>query len=95
MTHDLKTLPVFFKRVANYDKTFEIRLNDRDFQVGDRLNLYEYDPVTESYSGQVVAVDVTYLLSSHQIAVMPGHCVMGIDVKEHWEDTSILKPAAL
>lgn len=42
--HELKCRPEYFSRVASGQKTFEIRRNDRDFQVGDILILKEYEP---------------------------------------------------
>lgn len=40
MIHELKTLPEYFEAVRKGDKTFELREDDRDFQVGDwqRIN---------------------------------------------------------
>ncbi|MCX7610250.1 MAG: DUF3850 domain-containing protein [Ignavibacterium sp.] len=37
--HKLKIYPEFFKEVCSGKKTFEIRKNDRGFQVGDILLL--------------------------------------------------------
>lgn len=42
MTHHLKTKPEYFQAVINGKKPFEIRYNDRNFQVGDRVILEEY-----------------------------------------------------
>lgn len=39
MTHELKTDPAVFDAVADGTKTFEIRLDDRGFAVGDTLRL--------------------------------------------------------
>lgn len=41
--HRLKTYPVWFQRVWEGSKTFEVRLNDRGFQSGDRVTLREWD----------------------------------------------------
>lgn len=42
--HDLKIHPEHFKPVWCGEKTFEIRFNDRDYKVGDLLDLHEFDP---------------------------------------------------
>ena len=42
MIQHLKTLPDYFQAVIDGKKPFEIRENDRDFKVGDRVILEEY-----------------------------------------------------
>jgi ASC-1-like (ASCH) protein len=42
--HELKVMPQYFQRIVTGQKTFEIRFNDRDYQVGDTLFLKEHDP---------------------------------------------------
>ncbi|WP_273857055.1 DUF3850 domain-containing protein [Photobacterium sp. GSS17] len=37
--HDLKIKTEYLKAILDGDKTFEIRKNDRDFKVGDRVRL--------------------------------------------------------
>ena len=44
MKHELKIWPQYYCRVANGSKTFEVRKNDRGFQPGDEVALYEWDP---------------------------------------------------
>jgi len=41
MTHDIKILSEYFNAVADGSKPFEVRRNDRDYQVGDTLLLRE------------------------------------------------------
>jgi hypothetical protein len=78
ITHELKTWPQYFERVNVGDKTFEVRRNDRNFQVGDFLCLREWDPTTEKYTGKVFHAVVTYIISGEQFGIMPGFVVMAI-----------------
>lgn len=73
MSHELKTLPSFFEAVVSKRKSFEIRKNDRNFQVGDVLLLKEWDG--ESYTGSQQYAEVTYLTDHKQKA---GFVVMSI-----------------
>lgn len=79
--HDLKTWPDFFKKVVSGEKPFEIRVNDREYEVGDTLVLREFDPARAIYSGSQVVVLVTYLLVGGQFGIQPGYIVMGIKEK--------------
>ena len=49
MIHELKTEQKYFKEVVAGRKTFEMRVNDRDFNVGDFLALNEIDKKRELY----------------------------------------------
>lgn len=55
-------------------KPFEVRLNDRDFQVGDLLHLREWIPQEERYTPREVAGPITYLTS---FGCQPGYVVLG------------------
>lgn len=48
-THYLKTWPEYFKAIKSGEKKAELRLNDRDFKVGDTLILEEYCPGGEEH----------------------------------------------
>jgi hypothetical protein len=64
MHHQLKTWPVFFQAIREGRKTFEIRENDRGFQVGDTVELIEYDPENPNgmpFSGRKIHASIAYL----------------------------------
>lgn len=44
----------------------ELRRNDRDYQIGDRLELREYDPAIDAYTGRICTVDITSLTSAEE-----------------------------
>lgn len=78
--HELKCHPEYFGRICRGQKTFEIRKNDRDFQVGDILVLREYDPKTgwPDYGGcDQRRAKVTYITNYAQ---QDGYVVMGIEL---------------
>lgn len=74
--HRLKTLPEYFQALLSGDKTFEVRRNDRNFKVGDRLQLQEYDADTGEYTGMEITRLVTYVLANEYAP--PGHVIMGL-----------------
>ncbi len=76
--HTLKTWSQYFDRIETGQKLFEVRKNDRDFQVGDILRLEEWNPETKEYSHRVIHVEVTYVLQGGQFGIDPGFCVMSI-----------------
>jgi hypothetical protein len=83
MRHELKTWPQFFSAVLAHTKTYEIRKNDRNFQVGDELFLREWDPQAQTYSGREITVSVTYMTKGGQWGIPEDICVMGIQI-QHW-----------
>lgn len=83
MTHFLKTWPQFFNDVRFGRKTFEVRKQDRDFQVGDLLVLQEWDNKKKEYTKETESCEVVYLLEGGQFGIEEGFCVLGIKVIEH------------
>lgn len=74
MVHELKIAPEYFKDVRTGLKKFEIRKNDRDFKVGDRLFLKEWN--NYHYTGKSINVVVTYITDYMQKS---GYVVLGIE----------------
>lgn len=82
MQHQLKSWPEWFEAVHSGVKTFEVRVNDRGFAVGDRLWLREWNPESETYTGREVVRWVTYILDSEADiiprGIEPGYVVMAL-----------------
>lgn len=78
MIHDLKIWPCFFEATATGLKTNEVRKNDRDYRRGDILNLREWDPETQKFTGRGISVEVTHVLDIHDLDA-PLKSAMGLN----------------
>jgi hypothetical protein len=63
-THDLKSWVGLFEPIDNGSKTHDLRVMDRDFQVGDICLLREWKPTERKYTGRHCYVQITYITSS-------------------------------
>lgn len=79
-THKLKCWPNYLNDIIAGRKNFELRLNDRDFKVGDILALQEFDPNSNCYKSKKISVLVTYILkgSASNRCLSENCCIMGI-----------------
>lgn len=77
--HNLKTDPEPFAEVKAGRKRYEVRRFDRDYRVGDRLVLQEFDRTTKKYSGDSVVVVVVHILSPGSYGMPEDVGVMGIE----------------
>ena len=59
--HKVKSWSMFFNDILTGERTADIRLNDRRYNVGDYLVLHEFDPVEYKYTGRIQEVQITYL----------------------------------
>lgn len=66
MHHELKIWPQYYARVAEGSKTFEVRNNDRGYQMGDTVTLKEFDPNETrkpfQYTGKELTFRIGYVL---------------------------------
>ena len=84
--HELKTDPEVFDAVCHGEKTFEIRFNDREFLVGDRLILKKTRFTGEemkagkplNYMGVEKVVEITYILRGPIYGLTDGWVIMSI-----------------
>jgi hypothetical protein len=72
--HELKVWPRYYAKVESGEKPWEMRLNDRDFQEGDRLRLREFDPNGGGYSGKELRRGVGFVLRGPAFGIEPGYC---------------------
>ena len=74
--HKVKSWPQFFEATLSGVKTHDVRRStDRDYRVGDRLRLQEYDPVTKTYSGRELVVRITYMTSAAAPCALSEECL--------------------
>ncbi|WP_167630626.1 DUF3850 domain-containing protein [Listeria valentina] len=88
-THKLKILPQFFKEARSGNKYFEIRKNDRDYQVDDYIVLNEYNG--KNYTGKKIAGKITFITDFEQ---KDGYVVFGwmpVGLMESTLENEILK----
>lgn len=77
--HDLKILPKYFDLVKRGIKNFEVRKNDRDFKVGDMLELLEWDDKKHIYTGRNERRKIIYILNDSDYC-KEGYVILGLDI---------------
>jgi hypothetical protein len=60
--HNLKCWPQFWDATERFEKTFEVRKNDRNFKIGDTIHLHEWNPDTKEYSGRIIVRQIKYIM---------------------------------
>ena len=88
MVHELKSDNAVFKAAVKGDKTFEIRRNDRNFEVGDLLLLRETVYTGQEmkaqgkplkYTGNMLLLKVSYILHGPAYGLPEGMCIMSTE----------------
>ena len=75
--HDLKTRIDCFQAIVDGYKTAEYRKDDRNFKVGDWLNLMEWNSETESYTGATVLFLTTHIVrDAPEFGIPDGYCML-------------------
>lgn len=77
--HKLKTLNPYFSAVFHGKKLFEVRINDRDYQIGDLLLLQEYNLERETFLSRNVLCEIIYILD-HPGYVKEGWTILGFEI---------------
>lgn len=73
--HYLKTEAEYYQAVENGEKMFEVRCNDRNFQVHDMVHLQEV--VKGHPTGrELEPMEITYVLNGGKFGLGEGYCVI-------------------
>lgn len=73
--HKLKLSKIFFDDVRIGKKTFELRKNDRNYQIGDILELREME--AGEPTGREIEKEVIYILEGFE-GLKEGYCILGV-----------------
>jgi hypothetical protein len=76
--HQVKSWPEYFQPITNGVKTFDLRKNDRNYQVGDEISFEEFRPGVGEYTGKMATRKIVFILRDFD-GLMPGYCILGLD----------------
>lgn len=80
--HKLKTIQPYFNDLRYGGKNFELRKHDRDFQIEDRLDLFEGDEQVDDISKRKnqnhIHRYITYILEGGKFGLEEGYCILGL-----------------
>ena len=77
-THRLKCHSEQFRALTRYKKKAEFRKNDRNYQVGDGLDLVEWDPINDEPMSNTFRCVVTHIVHGPAFGIPEGYCMMSI-----------------
>lgn len=90
-TIEKKILPGYFRFVRRREKTFELRKDDSDYEVGDILVLREWDG--SKYTGCLLHREITYILRDcYEYGLREGWCILAIQ-PVGWRETQVYATA--
>jgi hypothetical protein len=76
-THHVKSWPQFFRAITLDLKSFDLRKDDRSYQVGDTVVFEEFKPGVGTYTGEKTARRIVYILRDFD-GLQPGYCILGL-----------------
>lgn len=81
MIHNIKIKPEYYVKVLTGAKTFELRKNDRNYCIGDIVNLMEWDD--DGCTGRHYMITISYVLKDcMEYGLMDGYCIFGWKIQE-------------
>lgn len=74
--HEVKVWTEFWCAIESERKPFEVRFNDRNYQVGDTMHLLDFDNATETYTGREAWRVITFVLRGW--GLQDGYVALGL-----------------
>ena len=89
--HELKIKEEYFNAILRGEKTFELRKNDRDYQVGDLIHFVDIDGnnhiIGNPFYNKKLVFQITYILQNvPQYGLDKDYCILAIKKLEIKED---------
>lgn len=79
MTHAVKTWIPFFKAQESGEKLFELRKDDRPYEVGDYFLSQEFDSTKNKYTGREKRYVISYILrEAKMFGLKKGYCILNL-----------------
>ena len=76
-THDIKLAATWYNDVRSGKKKFELRKNDRDYKVGDKLIMHEVCDGMET--GRLIKAKIVYMLEEYK-GLEESYCILGTEL---------------
>ena len=76
-THDIKLAATWYNDVHSGKKKFELRKNDRDYKVGDKLIMHEVCDGMET--GRLIKAKIVYMLEEYK-GLEESYCILGTEL---------------
>ena len=83
VTHDIKAYEGYWLRLESGDKKCELRVNDRDYQAGDKLMISAVDDAGNYLDRhEPIFFRITHVLSDF-VGLQEGFCILSVEPTEH------------
>lgn len=76
--HELKTYPEFFEQTLDGNKPFEVRVNDRNYKVGDTVILKEWNNLC--YSRREIHGRIRFIADERLAGIEKSYVVFSLEI---------------
>jgi hypothetical protein len=77
-THNVKSWSENFLPFTTGMKTFDLRKDDRGYEVGDLIVFEEFRPGVGEYTGKSETREITYIMRNID-GLEPDYCILGLE----------------